>query len=1388
MLALLRSLAALALLLSLVSVASAQQALPELPAEAGNYHVVLGPDGAFVCEHTELEALDNTRRASVNLTPLPSLNPPEQLGGLRIILRATDQLLERPDALLAFRRAAARWERAITTPITVVYDIDYGPTRFGGSTYSPSTIASATGAAGLAATASGLDSPQGVLARMRARAEGDAQLQSLYDAIPSPVPSTVVNGEGVSQPISFIFATQPILQLLGYLPQQLDPDPTVNPLGDVPNLGFNSAFDFDFDPNDGTDSDLIDFEAVVIHEMGHSLGFSSAIGFAAQSFGVIATPWDLFRVRPEAVTPGESLTDGQGWETAQRVVTPGPVESETFTGSDGETYFTAVQVFFDGLGEYQTSTATGGRAGGDGQQASHWRDDSRRPPNPRDSGDRYIGIMDPNFGPGVRQLYKYPDLRVLETLSYGINYNPSYADGFELAVAGESVPVDGLLSAPLQLGDVATGETVTVPVTVTNPGTLAELAFDVEVITDAVYPEGAALTIEFETAEGTAQGGESTTVNLRVGGSDAPAFFAGRLRFRTNFDDLLVIEVPVEFSVGGATEPRLTLTGVPEGNDFGSFGDLSEEDTAQIKFTITNDGSLPLEFDVLTQLQARAFPFSTAPDATGARQRAGSSLSAFLGARAAAADVLYAFDFEDQAAFDALAKGGSVPGDWQLVSGGAAALSGHSATRAAYFGQITPSGTGNVYQYRNLASGRLLLPAINMSSLDADDLAVLSFNYYLQAEEGFDFASVLYSVDGGTTYEVATTSDDGLLVNTDTGWMSVMVDVTAVAGLPDPVIFAFEFKSDPNITDEGWYIDDVQVSVVRDANPFFADPRTGTLVNESAEVTVTADGGALEPGFYTGVVEVITNQRNDDPDAFRLSFSAGDPNVPTLVPSTASLSVTVVQGQTEEVDLNVRNGGAAPLTYIRVLEPALSQYQDTPSAAASAAAQIAALPTADVVSDKSPEAVPAAVSRKLQGVEAVEVVGDVSAELPTTFALGITQLPDGRVLVSAVGTTTAVPQSYIVSEDLSSVVTVPGVTPLGNQILGVAYNDRTGSLWYAGLQDGELFEVKLNGNTLTATGEKLDLGFGAASLAYSPALDAFLAVPFQSDLVFAVDVEGNQLPGYPFQFFRGSVYSGLSISGGVLEIGYLDLFNTPEGASPEISYVQYDQFGQLYAGNSGSPIVRFDDPDITASQSVRAFVRSRTSPNNALYVLTRGSGNAGLNARVVSIDPPDLDPATQTFVEALEPAYGNDLAPGQSASISFALRPPGEAGAVDEDEVAFLTNSPTDRIVRVPVEASIITGTSTDGEFPDAFAFHGAQPNPLRGDGIVTFDLAEAAAVTVSVYNTIGQRVAVLTADAPLGAGTHELPIRTGSLAAGVYIVRVDAGAQTGTQKLTVVR
>ena len=111
------------------------------------------------------------------------------------------------------------------------------------------------------------------------------------------------------------------------------------------------------------------------------------------------------------------------------------------------------------------------------------------------------------------------------------------------------------------------------------------------------------------------------------------------------------------------------------------------------------------------------------------------------------------------------------------------------------------------------------------------------------------------------------------------------------------------------------------------------------------------------------------------------------------------------------------------------------------------------------------------------------------------------------------------------------------------------------------------------------------------------------------------------------------------------------------------------------------------------------------------------------------------------------------------------------------------------------LQAMTVHGTAIDpaivarDEAPAAggVVLHPSAPNPTRSSATLRYALAEAGDVEIALFNTLGQRVAVL-ATGPRAAGTHDVTVRADGLAAGVYVVRLTAGGTSQTRTLTVVR
>jgi hypothetical protein len=83
-----------------------------------------------------------------------------------------------------------------------------------------------------------------------------------------------------------------------------------------------------------------------------------------------------------------------------------------------------------------------------------------------------------------------------------------------------------------------------------------------------------------------------------------------------------------------------------------------------------------------------------------------------------------------------------------------------------------------------------------------------------------------------------------------------------------------------------------------------------------------------------------------------------------------------------------------------------------------------------------------------------------------------------------------------------------------------------------------------------------------------------------------------------------------------------------------------------------------------------------------------------------------------------------------------------------------------------------------------AFALLQNVPNPVAGATTFTFELAEGSDVRLAVYDAAGRRVAA-PAEGYYGPGRHDVPFAC-DLAPGVYVYRLEAGANVAARKMVV--
>lgn len=95
--------------------------------------------------------------------------------------------------------------------------------------------------------------------------------------------------------------------------------------------------------------------------------------------------------------------------------------------------------------------------------------------------------------------------------------------------------------------------------------------------------------------------------------------------------------------------------------------------------------------------------------------------------------------------------------------------------------------------------------------------------------------------------------------------------------------------------------------------------------------------------------------------------------------------------------------------------------------------------------------------------------------------------------------------------------------------------------------------------------------------------------------------------------------------------------------------------------------------------------------------------------------------------------------------------------------------------------------SNEDGEIPLSFGLEQNYPNPFNPSTTINYSIAKGGQVSLSVYNLMGQKVAELVNEVK-GEGSYNVSWNASGAASGMYYYRLEAGSQTQTRKMTLIK
>jgi hypothetical protein len=129
-----------------------------------------------------------------------------------------------------------------------------------------------------------------------------------------------------------------------------------------------------------------------------------------------------------------------------------------------------------------------------------------------------------------------------------------------------------------------------------------------------------------------------------------------------------------------------------------------------------------------------------------------------------------------------------------------------------------------------------------------------------------------------------------------------------------------------------------------------------------------------------------------------------------------------------------------------------------------------------------------------------------------------------------------------------------------------------------------------------------------------------------------------------------------------------------------------------------------------------------------------------------------------------------------------------------DSEVRIQTPQPGQQIMMRSVpgtsQSRFMIRIHPNGEFPELpekISLWQNYPNPFNPTTTIKFGLPQEERVTIEVYDVLGRRVATLARDS-YPAGVHQVVFNARNYASGVYFVRMVAGKQIETRKMTLIK
>lgn len=289
-----------------------------------------------------------------------------------------------------------------------------------------------------------------------------------------------------------------------------------------------------------------------------------------------------------------------------------------------------------------------------------------------------------------------------------------------------------------------------------------------------------------------------------------------------------------------------------------------------------------------------------------------------------------------------------------------------------------------------------------------------------------------------------------------------------------------------------------------------------------------------------------------------------------------------------------------------------------------------------------------------------------------------------------------------------------------------------------------------------------------------------------------------------------SVMDNPDDNGGWIRIGATGYLLNPNftGAAADIWRVEYHLNDEWQAA---SPVLANSDKAITVQVPVTkptgVDADESNSYNFRIVALNDEEGIVGISETVTAFAEDNIAPAEVQGLssERIGDKVSLQWQPNTENDIKgYAVFAPEVSDFMNTEPIGFTSSNSIeiedDGLNQVQVAAvdihnnygkavlnEIGTSTEVNSELPDAFALEQNYPNPFNPVTKISYALPQSSHTRITVYNSIGQQVAVLV-NTVKPAGVHEVNFDAAQLNSGMYIYRIEAGSFNQTRKMMLIK